>query len=65
MDNGRPVFAQCGDLTGADAIYHIITWQDDGSFVVEPEDHFQETNITVSIEATLMEGCRLFDEINS
>ncbi len=65
MNHGRPVFAKCGDLTGVEAIYRVIGWQEDGAFVVEPEDVFPRANIDVSVQSILMEGCRQFDEKNA
>jgi type IV pilus assembly protein PilB len=65
MKGGRPIFAKCGNLKGVEAIYRIIAWQEDGSFVVDPEKDFPEPNIEVSVESILMEGCRLLDESNA
>ena len=65
MDQGRPVFAQCGEVAGVEAIYSIITWREEGSFVVEPEDKFPQANIEATMNSILMEGCRLLDESNA
>jgi DNA-binding response OmpR family regulator len=65
MNRGRPVFAKCGDLTGVEAVYRVIGWQEDGAFVVEPEDVFPRANIDASVQSILMEGCRQFDEKNA
>ncbi len=65
MNRGRPVFAKCGDATGVEAIYRVIGWQEDGAFLVEPEDVFPRANIDASIQSILMEGCRQFDEKNA
>lgn len=62
LRKGKLVNAECGKLTGVEAIYHVIAWGEDGSFAVEPEEHFPPDNIFESNEAILMEGCRLLDE---
>ena len=62
MKDGRPVFADCGDLRGEEAIHRLISWGEEGRFVVEPAEDFPEPNISSSLESILMEGCRLLDE---
>ncbi len=62
MNQGKIVCATCGEMTGAEVIYHIITWEEDGAFTVEPAEQFPEGNISVSNDAILMEGVRLLDE---
>jgi len=62
LERGRPVHARCGALEGAEAVYRIIAWEEDGEFVVHPESDFPPTSIEGSIESLLMEGCRRLDE---
>lgn len=62
LQEGRLVHAFCGDLAGERAVYRVITWQDDGEFVVVPETEFPEPNVQAPLESVLMEGCRILDE---
>jgi len=62
LDRGQLTHAECGALRGADAVYRIIAWEDDGQFAVEPAVDFPEPNIGLPLESILMEGCRLLDE---
>ena len=62
VQKGRPIRAECGTLAGPPAMYHVISWEDDGEFSVHEEDNFPEPNISESIESLLMEGVRLLDE---
>jgi len=62
LDQGRPVHATCGPLVGAEAVYRVISWEDDGEFTVYPETEFPEPTIHDTLEGLLMEGCRLLDE---
>lgn len=62
LDRGQLVHATCGELTGEDAVYRVITWQDDGDFVVVPVGEFPAPSIQAPLESVLMEGCRLLDE---
>jgi len=59
---GRIVCAACGDLSGADVVYEVILWQDDGAFRVEPVREFPAPNVTASTEYLLLEGVRKLDE---
>jgi DNA-binding response OmpR family regulator len=62
LNRGRLEHASCGELRGPEAIYEVITWLDDGEFIVEPAKEFPEQNIEMSLESVLMEGCRILDE---
>lgn len=62
LDQGRLVHARTGEVQGVEAVYHVITWGDDGTFMVVPVDTFPSPNITESLESVLMEGCRRYDE---
>ena len=61
-DAGRMVHAIAGDLLGEEAVYRIISWEDDGGFVVHPEAEAPAPTIHVATDAVLMEGCRRLDE---
>ncbi|MBM4130298.1 DUF4388 domain-containing protein [bacterium] len=62
LDRGQLVHAACGALRGAEAVYRVIAWEDDGSFAVQPESRFPAPNLGLPLESILMEGCRLLDE---
>lgn len=62
FEKGRPVYAECGALTGPRAVYYVISWEDAGSFSVDDADRVPDPNIQESVEALLMEGVRLLDE---
>ena len=62
LERGRLIPAECGPLTGVEAVYRVISWEDDGAFAVHPETTFPPPNISQAIETVLMEGCRLLDE---
>jgi DNA-binding response OmpR family regulator len=62
LDQGKLVHARAGEVLGVDAVYLVIAWGDDGTFMVVPIDAFPAPNITDPVEAVLMEGCRRFDE---
>lgn len=62
LDRGQLVHAASGALRGADAVYRVIAWEDDGAFAVQPESEFPVPNIGLPLESILMEGCRLLDE---
>ena len=49
-------------MIGAEAVYRVISWEDDGEFTVYPETEFPEPTIADSMEGLIMEGCRLLDE---
>jgi len=62
LEQGRLIHARAGEVQGVEAVYHVITWAEDGTFMVVPIDSFPPPNVTDSIEAVLMEGCRRYDE---
>lgn len=62
MKDGRLVHAESGTITGEDAVYEIIKWDEDGEYIVEPEKEFPPATIEKSNESILMEGCKLLDE---
>lgn len=62
LNRGQLEHAACGELRGPEAIYEVITWLDDGEFIVEPAQDFPKQNIEMPLESVLMEGCRILDE---
>jgi len=62
MQKGRMTHAVAGDLSGPDAAYRVIAWEDKGDFVVREESEFGPPSIQSSTESVLMEGLRLLDE---
>ena len=62
LNRGQLEHAACEGLRGPEAIYEVITWLDDGEFIVEPAQEFPEQNIEMPLESVLMEGCRILDE---
>jgi len=62
LREGRMVHAVCGNTTGAEAVYRVIAWRDDGSFVIEPVTDFPPDNISAPNDSILLEGCRILDE---
>ena len=65
LDRGNIVFAQLGDLQGAEAIYAGMTWEE-GTWAIEPieREELIRSNNEFSNESILIEGCRLIDEMN-
>jgi CheY-like chemotaxis protein len=62
LRNGRMIHARCGSLTGEEAVFQIIRWQDDGSFRLESAQEFPADNLASPTDYVLMEGCRRLDE---
>lgn len=62
LREGQLVHAVAGAHSGEQAIYEVIAWGEDGSFVVMPIDEFPADNIEQSMESVLMEACRILDE---
>jgi hypothetical protein len=61
-DRGRIVHAIAGDLLGEEAVYRVISWEDEGGFVVHPVSEAPPPTIHVATDAVLMEGWRRLDE---
>ncbi len=62
MRHGQIVHAACGPAQGADAIYRIIRWRDQGAFATSPVKSFPPDNVSEPTDSMLFEGCRLLDE---
>jgi len=65
MREGQMVYSRCGEIDGVDAIYKIISWQEEGLFKTDPVTEFPPDNISLPNDFILMEGCRLLDEERS
>jgi hypothetical protein len=63
IDQGRLVFAECEQATGAEAIYRALVWQH-GVWSVDPIEprELPEPNNDEPIDSILIEGCRRMDE---
>jgi DNA-binding response OmpR family regulator len=63
LNHGQISFAQCNDLTGAEAVYEGLFWSD-GSWSVESvaTEDLPAPNSRLTNDSILMEGCRLADE---
>lgn len=62
MKSGRIIHATAGRTTGAEAVYEVIRWEDEGEFTVREESELPEPTISVPTDSVLMEGVRLLDE---
>jgi DNA-binding response OmpR family regulator len=62
MQKGRIVHAECGKVSGPEAVYRVIAWEADGQFTVREESDFPTPTIEAPTESLLMEGCRRLDE---
>jgi len=61
LQEGAIVHASCRNLSGEDAFYHILTW-DDGEFEIEPGAPIPAHTIHIDIQNLLLEGIRRMDE---
>lgn len=63
LDEGAIIFAEYGELQGAEAVYETLGWAD-GFWTVEPlgRASLPDPNNELPNESILMEGCRLLDE---
>jgi CheY-like chemotaxis protein len=62
LRDGQMVFAECGELSGVEAVYAVIRWGEEGVFRIGPVSAYPERNISLPNDFVLMEGCRLLDE---
>ena len=65
LDQGRIIYAECDEKTGADAVYMGLPWTK-GIWSVDPADSDQlpRANIFRTLDSLLIEGCTLLDEQN-
>ncbi len=63
FNQGQVTHAQCGPLTGNEAVYKVLTWAD-GEWEVDFTKSSSEHTTTMSTQGLLMEGLRLLDEAN-
>jgi len=63
LEQGNIVYSKCGELEGAEAVYHALTWTD-GNWSVQPVScgSIPTPNNDIANESILMEGCRRLDE---
>lgn len=61
FERGAMVHATCGGLTGEEAVYALLRW-DDGHFSFDGSGEVPVHSITASWQEVLMEGCRRLDE---
>lgn len=59
--HGELIYAQLGTLTGEDAVYELLTWEE-GDFRVDDQIPSLERNVTMPWSALLIEGLRRADE---
>ncbi|MCX7838776.1 MAG: DUF4388 domain-containing protein [Anaerolineae bacterium] len=59
--NGELIYATVGDLTGENAVYELLTWEE-GDFRVDDQVPSLERNVTTPWSALLIEGLRRADE---
>jgi len=63
FNQGQVTHAQCGALTGNEAVYKVLTWGD-GEWEVDFTKSSSEHTTTMSTQGLMMEGLRLLDEAN-
>jgi len=63
VENGNIVHAGFRELSGENALYHLLSWKD-GEFEVEMDVKTQEKTISASVEHLLLEGMKRLDEAN-
>jgi CheY-like chemotaxis protein len=63
FNQGQVTHAQCGPLTGNEAVYKVLTWAN-GEWEVDFTKSSSEHTTTMSTQGLLMEGLRLLDEAN-
>jgi CheY-like chemotaxis protein len=63
FNQGQVTHAQCGPLTGNEAVYKVLTWAD-GEWEVDFTKTSSERTTTMSTQGLMMEGLRLLDEAN-
>jgi len=59
--DGAIVHAAVGDLTGEEAVYELLSW-DDGTFVVRQGEAAPRKSISSNWNSLLLEGIRRVDE---
>lgn len=64
MKGGNVVHAETGGLSGENAFYQLMRWNE-GEFSMEESVSFPEATISASTMSLLMEGARLVDEAAS
>lgn len=63
VENGNIVHAGFRELSGEDALYHLLSWKD-GEFEVEMDVKPEAKTISANVERLLLEGMKRLDETN-
>ncbi len=63
VENGNIVHAGFRELSGENALYHLLSWKD-GEFDIEMDVKTQEKTISANVEQLLLEGMKKLDEAN-
>ena len=61
FERGEIVHAECGELTGEEAVYHLLQWQN-GQFSLDRDARAPLRTIDIPWQNVLLEGCRRLDE---
>lgn len=64
LRDGRMIHAESGSSEGPEAVYQVVAWRNQGSFVAEPIEDFPPATIFESNDSIILEGCRLLDEVS-
>lgn len=63
VENGNIVHAAFRELSGENALYHLLSWKD-GEFEVEMDVKPEAKTISANVERLLLEGMKRLDETN-
>ena len=63
VENGNIVHAGFRELSGENALYHLLSWKD-GEFDIEMDVKTQEKTISANVEQLLLDGMKKLDEAN-
>ncbi|MBI3753381.1 MAG: DUF4388 domain-containing protein [Deltaproteobacteria bacterium] len=63
VENGAIVHAVYRELSGENALYHLLSWKD-GEFEVEIDVKPEAKTISANVERLLLEGMKRLDETN-
>lgn len=63
VENGNIVHAAFRELSGEEALYHLLSWKD-GEFQVEMDVQPEARTIVSNVECLLLEGMKRVDEAN-
>lgn len=63
VENGNIIHAGFRELSGENALYHLLSWKD-GEFEVEMDVKSEAKTISSNVESLLLEGMKRLDETN-